>query len=264
MSDYDPHPNNPHSTSNEQSGSRHQSTMRHRLTAIRRFNINDYVLLAPYLHDATRRDNDTGRYDASQLSYNNLVNRYGFPEWSMAANTAEERRGPYIYLIAQVVTVHYGEDAQYYTVKRMDNNETQRADVQYMEPITSTVGIETAIHAARKSLLQTNENNLTGGLDNATTTTRSIVTSPGRWCKPCIITLTKIIQYVCQQLQSIHAKLKKQLDACLNGNRPYGISFRFTGVNFFVLCSLWYLYIDQLRLAFMPHSADYACAVISL
>ena len=260
MSDYDPHPN-PHSTNNENNNNGRQSTMRHRLTAIRRFNINDYVLLAPYLHDINRRDNETGRYDASQLSYNNLVNRYGFPEWSSSATTAEERRGPYIYLIAQVVSVHYGEDAQYYTVKRMDNDETQRADVQYMEPITSSVGIETAIYAARKSL-QTDENNYYGGIHDAhTSTTRS---STSRWCKPCLTTLTRSTQYILQQIRIIHEKLKKQLDACLNGNRPYGISCRFTGVNFLVLCSLWYLYIDQLRLAFMPHSADYACAVISL
>lgn len=59
------------------------------------------------------------------------------------------------------------------------------------------------------------------------------------------------------------SKLRTQMEKFLNGNRPYGISCRFTGVNALVICGIWYLYIDQVRLVFMPPSADYPCAVVS-
>ena len=79
----------------------------------------------------------------SNANESNLVNRYGFPEGvgyggysgvhggghgGYGGGGAEERRGPYIYLLAQVKSVHFEEDAQYYTVRRENDGKEQRAD----------------------------------------------------------------------------------------------------------------------------------------
>lgn len=223
------------------------NTIRQRLTTFRRFAVNDYVLITNHnIHNEQQRLN--------------LVNRYGYPEWGAGATTAEERRGPYIYLIAQVVSVHFGEDAQYYTVRREDNNDEQRADAQYMEPITNESGVEAAKIAALK---------YKDDLDATTSGVAGSYAHLGKndglvyWLRPCTSTIFSAMEHTGDFCKRICRKMKKQTDHCLNGNRPYGISCRFTGVNFFILCHIWYLYIDQLRLAFMPHSVDGACAVVS-
>lgn len=56
----------------------------------------------------------------------NLVNRYGYP--TGGGVTSEEQRGPYIYVLATVKKVHFEEDAEYYTVTRVDTGMDQRAD----------------------------------------------------------------------------------------------------------------------------------------
>ena len=58
--------------------------------------------------------------------WNNLVNRHGFPGGQ--GDSAEERSGPYIYALATVARIHFGENQQYYTVQRADPGGEQRAD----------------------------------------------------------------------------------------------------------------------------------------
>ena len=219
-------------------------TVRNRITAFRRYGVGDYVLISN--HNLPIENSIT------------LVNRYGFPEYGISgATTSEERRGPYIYLIAQVTSVHFGEDAQYYTVKRGDNHENQRADAQYMEPITNLIGID----AAKKTAARHKENDENG--KSRRDGIRGSEYGKFKWLRPCIATVENCTRSCSKGFKNFARKTKIRLDACLNGNKPYGISCRFTGVNFFVLCSIWYLYIDQLRLAFMPHSVDYGCAIVS-
>lgn len=50
----------------------------------------------------------------------------------------------------------------------------------------------------------------------------------------------------------------------LNGMKPYACSVRLTAVNLLVLCSTWYMFIDQARLAFLPRGADDSLAIVSL
>ena len=57
--------------------------------------------------------------------------------------------------------------------------------------------------------------------------------------------------------------LLQQANLFLNGLRPYYYSARVTGVNMLVMCSMWYLFVDQLRLAFFSASADFAVAIAS-
>ena len=134
--------------------------------------------------------------------------------------------------------------------------EDQRADAQYMEPITNASGIEAAKLAAHKG----NESGNGNGRDMG----RSGKGVRGsRAYKSSTDALKKCTSRIRDGTKKFIRRMKARSNACLNGNRPYGINFRFTGVNMLVLCSIWYLYIDQLRLAFMPHSADFGCAVVS-
>jgi len=237
------------------------STMRQRLTTFKRFGVNDFVLITN--HDIPLQHNNNSTHSQNH-NHNQpqLVNRYGYPEdYTNSTNTStplktHERRGPYIYLIARVISIHYGENIQYYTVKRYDGQcIEQRSDVQYMELLNDTNGIDAAIYTAQKSNKVDDEVDFGTSFNNQYT---------GLLClQPCISSITSCTKSIHTTYKKIYSKTKKQMDSCLNGNRPYGISCRFTSVNFFVLCSIWYLYIDQLRLAFMPHSADYACAVLS-
>ena len=201
---------------------------------IRRYGVGQYVLISNHNLD-----------EGSSC----LVNRYGFPEGGGGALYSEQRRGPYIYLLAQVKSVHFGEDAQYYTVSRCDNEEDQRADAGWMEPITDPLGIEAAKIAAKKLC--------NGASTNVQSHSDSVfLSSLEKGTKRCI-------QGLCTGMSLLQRKIKDQAFKCLNGNRPYKISFKFTGVNFLVLSSIWYLYIDQFRLAFFSHSADFACAIVS-
>ena len=61
----------------------------------------------------------------------------------------------------------------------------------------------------------------------------------------------------------IHKNMKAQANLFLNGLKPYRCSYRLTGINILVACSTWYLFMDQIRLAFLPPEADFAVSVIS-
>ena len=201
-----------------------------------RYSIGEYVLISREICDVGEAVDSDG-----------LLNRFGYLSSRpglLGSMTPEERAGPHVYVLALVVGVHFGENAQYYTVRREDNAQEQRADAEYMEPITTLSGLNAAKAAARKrysdgSRVLAAMMRVRGGRS------ADVVGRLSMWGKRMIMTV------------------KAQTEAFLNGKRPYGISCRFTGVNFLVICSIWYLYIDQLRLAFMPRSADYPCAVIS-
>ena len=174
----------------------------------------------------------------------------GEPGGGSASRSSEERRGPFNYLLAQVTCVHYGEDAQYYTVTREDNKQDQRADAEFMEPIKDTTSLEAAKAAANKKdffgHIESNRSSLQSQGEIFLTNVKKIMTV---WC---VRQLRKFLRFV-----------KRQSDACLNGHSPYSFSVRVTGINILVLCSMWYLYVDQLSLAFFPHSADFASAMVS-
>jgi hypothetical protein len=58
--------------------------------------------------------------------------------------------------------------------------------------------------------------------------------------------------------------IQRQARLFLNGAPPYSFSADLTMVNFFVISSLWFVFMDQARLAFFPPSADFPLAVIDL
>ncbi len=54
------------------------------------------------------------------------VNKYGYPK--NEGKTAEQRQGPYIYVLGTVKHIHFREDARHYTVERADTGVCVRAD----------------------------------------------------------------------------------------------------------------------------------------
>jgi hypothetical protein len=58
--------------------------------------------------------------------------------------------------------------------------------------------------------------------------------------------------------------MRRQGRLILNGLNPYVCRVRLTMVNFIVLCSTWYMFIDQARLVFFPAEADDALAAVNL
>ena len=227
----------------------------------RRYAVGEYVLISN--HNIT--------VGASTLILNasskNLVNRYGFPEWDVGMyKTSEQRRGPYLYVLAKVASVHFGEDAQYYTVRREDTQDYQRADAQYMEPMLHQIGIDAAKIAAKKKWFSLEDEEYFGGMESYGGHARGTggkSDDPWNRLRPCLDSMNNFAGRCHKRLGEVDRKLKQQTDACLNGKRPYGISCRFTGVNLLVVCGIWYLVIDQVRLAYLPSSMDYSCAVVS-
>ena len=63
--------------------------------------------------------------------------------------------------------------------------------------------------------------------------------------------------------ETILAAVRRQAHLLLYGMSPYTCSARITTINVVVLCSAWYMFIDQARLAFFPTDADWTLAVIN-
>ena len=63
--------------------------------------------------------------------------------------------------------------------------------------------------------------------------------------------------------EAMYISLRHQAHLFLNGMKPYECSARITTVNLVVLCSTWYMFIDQIRLAFFPMEADDTLAVLN-
>lgn len=217
-------------------------------------------------------DDDVLVYN-QQSRWANLVNKHGFPP--NEGDTPEERRGPYKYVLATVKKVHFEEIKAYYTVTRRDTGADQRADTEYMEPIRTSKGRMAALKAATSSVpvspIDQDRNDACGG-DNGFYT--------GNKCLDCIQILCFVLLipffwlfdflryvgvfYIQPCYSAIMRFVRHHAILILNGLDPYSCHLKVTCVNFVVVCSTWYMFIDQARLAFFPPAADYAVAVINL
>jgi len=222
---------------------------------IRRYNKGDNVLIS-----------------IPPTRYVNLVNKYGFPPGR--GETPEERRGPYKYVLASVKVVHFEEIQAYYTVMRMDTGADQRADVDYMEPIRSSRGYEAAMQAANEPApQQAGDSDL---LLNNDSKGREFSQNKCLACLElmCLTILLPFLwlfdcfrygwdTFVAPVWTAVSRFSKQQAKLILYGNQPYRCRLRLTCVNFVVVCSTWYMFIDQARLAFFPPSADTAVASVN-
>lgn len=224
----------------------------------------------------------------AQSRWANLVNRYGFPPGQ--GETPEECRGPYMYVLATVRQMHFEEIHPYYTVTRCDTGSDQRADAHFMEPLRTHRGEMAALRAATETggvggrvpaLDGYNQGFGSGGAGDRGAGHRSLMQAPtGGKIAECLqsccfymllpfLWIYDCIQYVWVTfLSGFFSKCsdasKRQAKLFLYGDDPFVCAMRFTAVNFVVLCSVWFMFMDQARLAFFPSSADASLAVVNL
>jgi len=207
----------------------------------------------------------------AQSKWANLVNRYGFPQGE--GETSEERRGPYVYVLATVKQMHFEEIHPYYTVTRCDTGAEQRADAHFMEPLRTQRGELAALRAATESSSAA-RGAFRDESSNINESSRTL--QPAGKCATCIqscifymllpfLWVLDCLNYVWDAFLSDFCRscaryTKRQAKLFLNGRNPFVCALRFTMVNLVVLCSAWFVFIDQARLAFFPASADLALA----
>jgi class 3 adenylate cyclase len=179
------------------------------------------------------------------------VNKAGFPEGE--GRTESEKAGPFSYVLCTVQQVHFDEDERYYTIFRGDTETEQRAEAAWMEPVYDEFAMQAALLAARrtKSSLEGNVRGHEGGfggkvfqaLGNSWDMTTQWMTN---W-------------YITNRLRA-----KMLVTKILQGDSGFAFKIRLTGINFFVLCSFIFLFLDVVALGFLSAETDYAVAVIEL
>jgi hypothetical protein len=90
-------------------------------------------------------------------------------------------------------------------------------------------------------------------------TLRALLLLPFVTLYTCFVSMAGARLYKC--FSEIIFQIQKHSYWFLNGMAPYQFNTRITTVNFVVLCSLWYLFMDQIRLAFIPTQYDQSLAI---
>ncbi|KAL3919242.1 MAG: hypothetical protein SGILL_003851 [Bacillariaceae sp.] len=198
-----------------------------------------------------------------------LVNQYGYP--SGEGNTVDERQGPYLYILGKVKQIHYEENAVYYTVTRQDNKYDIRGDAGYMEPIRTEEGLDAARRAADGANADQELDDRSGANRSLPEEKRCMLQCIENFCVLLLLPFIWIYDIFVFVIGArlfrwgkiIYRSARNQGSLFLNGLPPYEFSMRLTTVNIIVLCSTYYMFIDQMRLAFFPENADYALAIIN-
>lgn len=200
-----------------------------------------------------------------------LVNIYGFPPGE--GERPEEQRGPYLFVLAKVEEIHYDEYEVYYTVRRADNGAKQRADAEFMAPVLTEEGEMAAQRAATRSVVDYGGHRMEEDEANDVDLTSRERSSPFfRMCGnvgltilyPLFLLARSMAHAIRPVTSALLEFLRKRAVLILNGEEPYACQIRWTAVNFVVLCSVWYMFIDQVRLAAFPPESDHALAIINL
>ena len=90
-----------------------------------RVNVGDNVLVNLAFLDNIAFQDGTSHISRSRAT-SAPVNKFGYPRGG--GTTAEEKLGPWEYVLAKVIKVHFDEIDRYYSVSRYDTNTMQRAD----------------------------------------------------------------------------------------------------------------------------------------
>ena len=178
------------------------------------------------------------------------VNRFGFPAGQ--GSKVEEQRGPYLYVLAKVKMVHFEEDARYYTVTRCDTNLDQRADSEWMwgEPITSDKGLEAALNAAKQNSKEKAKQNANRSRSQNAAARKSRFEN-------------FIETFVVTPFSKFQVAARHQITLFLLGLSPYSLEIRCTGVNLLVCCSFLFMFLDQIRVAFVPPEMDRPIVILN-
>ena len=234
------------------------------------FSVNEPVLV---FLNILNRTNSVDHKDSFTVT---PVNKYGYPPGE--GKHAEHYQGPYVYVLATVRKVHFDEDAPYYTVERADTGTEQRADTGlFVVSILSLVLSHVEFYSSASSIITVwmeqfkLPESLEFALRAALTTSRSVTVEDHatneytgfEWISavlswPVHFSKVTFIPWY-KRNRSI---LKAHVAHMLYGDSPYACRMRVTGINLLVLCSLVYIFLEIIALAFFPASADNALAVV--
>ena len=281
----------------------------------RRYKVGDNVLVIPNLDP-----NDTNAISIDH-SFVSRVNKHGFIIHDPRCQTDEEYHGPYQYIVAQVLQIHYEEIHPYYTVQRYDLKNLittatpltspppqLRADSYQMEPLLTRRHEMAALQAATNTQTRLQQAIQSGIITPSTTSDGiTLLYHPDNQSSPldappdhyqshifqqhhshsahgrpipmawyqyigCAMDPFRVGIEVCHDVwqhrlvptsRAVVHGVRTQANLMLYGHEPYLCRIRFTMRNVVVLCSTWFMFSDQVRLAYFPPSADNVFARIN-
>lgn len=208
------------------------------------FGFGEFVLVQLSRLSVSELDKDFGTVSP--------VNKFGYPIGE--GKTEKQKHGPYKYVLCSIRQVHFDEDERYYTVKRLDTGAEQRADLgfDWMEPIRNYDDIEVAMKAAKHSKNSAAENE--GKDKERVSLLWSLLACP----------LYYFDEVVRPFYKESRQATKVFLAHMLHGDHKYACNIRFTGINFLVLCSVAYLFLDVVVLAFVDAEHDHVAAIVGM
>lgn len=126
-----------------------------------------------------------------------------------------------------------------------------------MEPLKDPVGIEAAARAASRTIRSTQDKPIeepieTGYLQDMLGFLNDIVSWPKHFANSTL--------YPWYQFQ--RASFKHAMTRILFGENPFACKIQITGINLLVLCSLVYLFLEVINLAFLGASSDKEVAIV--
>lgn len=214
-----------------------------------KFAVNDTVLVFLTLLNVTNMEDPKDTFTVAP------VNKYGFPAGE--GRTEAEKSGPYTFVICTVRHVHFDEDDRYYTVERADTGTQQRADSGWMEPLADPEGIEAAMNAARKTVRSTQDKpeevlEETGFFQECMDTCMDIISWPSDF----------IVSTLLPFYRRLRLATKLLVTELLLGEPPFSCKIRVTGINLLVFCSIAFLFLEAMNLAFLPADFDDEMAIV--
>lgn len=210
------------------------------------FGHGDHVLVMLTLLEMTDQDIEKQSYTMHP------VNCHGYPQGS--GKTEVQKQGPFLFVLCEVTQVHFDEDERYYTVRRYDTGKEQRADPGYMEPIYDEAAIGVAMLAAKHT-----------ERSNADTPQDS---EHDKFMQHFLKTFSSfwidLLQCVVPCYSKSRNEAKRFVKKLVHGDHGFALTFRFSSVNFLVLCSIAFLLIDVIRFTFLKADWDRAAATLGL
>lgn len=207
------------------------------------FNVGDTVLVFLTLLNVTNMEDPKDTFTIA------AVNILGYPEGE--GRTDEEKRGPYNFVLATVKQLHFEEDDRYYTVIRADTGSEQRADSGWMEPLSDPTGVEAAYRAAKRTFRSQSDQVVemmeeTGYIHDLFGCLMDAVAWPAFFFRNSIL----------PGYRTMRMRAKIRVSQVLYGDSPFACRIRVTGINFLVVCSLVFLFLEVANLAFVPPHLD--------
>jgi hypothetical protein len=120
-----------------------------------------------------------------------------------------------------------------------------------MERIKSPIAVEAATRAAQQTT-QSESEKVPVEKEDKISMLSTILGWPVIFAKKTIKPLGR----------AARSKAKEHVELILYGRSPYWFKIQATGINFLVVCSATYLFLDSLSLAFFPASSDSTVAAI--